>query len=294
LPNLEDGRDLSSGLNDLSCTRDGEIAVTETFSGSYPIEARGGEIERLHIQSAAMAPETDRMLELIGVRDGWSCLDVGCGPGGITGLLSKRVGSTGRVVGLDMNAGFLEHARAMASSNAEFVQADAYGSNLTTGTFDLVHMRFVACTSGAPERLLQEAKRLARPGGTIALQESDIATLNCYPPHPSWDRLKAAMLGAFRGVGADIELARRLYFVVRQAGLVDVQYRPFIVGVRSVDPMVDYLPSTIESIRATVLKLGLLSEHEFSVVLAECREHLRQPDTVSTMYTVGQVWGQKA
>ena len=47
--------------------------MTEAFSGSYPIESRGGEIERLHIQGAAMAPDTERMLELIGVREGWSC-----------------------------------------------------------------------------------------------------------------------------------------------------------------------------------------------------------------------------
>jgi ubiquinone/menaquinone biosynthesis C-methylase UbiE len=106
-----------------------------------------GEIERLHIQSAAMVPDTERMLELIGVREGWSCLDIGCGPGGIVGLLCKRVGSTGRVVGLEMNIGFLEHARATAPSNVEFMVADAYGSNLPAGTFDLVHMRFVASTS---------------------------------------------------------------------------------------------------------------------------------------------------
>ena len=55
-----------------------------------------------------MAPDANRMLELIGVREGWCCLDIGCGPGGITELLSRRVGSTGRVVGLDMNAGFLK------------------------------------------------------------------------------------------------------------------------------------------------------------------------------------------
>jgi hypothetical protein len=55
--------------------------------------------------------------------------------------------------------------------------------------------------------------------------------------------------------------------------------------------MVDYLPSTVESVRATVLKLGLLSEVELPVLLAQCREHLRQPDTVFTTYTVAQVWG---
>jgi hypothetical protein len=125
------------------------------------------------------------------------------------------------------------------------------------------------------------------------LQEPDASTLNCYPPHPSWDKLKAALLGAFRGVGADLELARRLYYVAHQAGLADVQFRPFIVGVRSNDSMIDYLPSTVESLRATVLKLGLLSEAEFPIVLAECRAHLRQFGTAFTMYTVAQVWGRK-
>ena len=59
------------------------------------------------------------------------------------------------------------------------------------------------------------------------------------------------------------------------------------------DPMVDYLPSTVESLRATVLNLGLLSESEFPAELASCREHLRRPDTAFTMYTVAQVWGRK-
>ena len=81
------------------------------FSGHYPIERRAGEIERLHTQSAAMAPDTRTMLDLIGVKEGWSCLDIGCGPGGITGLLSERVGRSGRVVGLDRDAEFLAHAR---------------------------------------------------------------------------------------------------------------------------------------------------------------------------------------
>lgn len=268
--------------------------MTADFSGQYPIEARQGEIERLHVQAAAMAPETERMLDLIGVTEGWSCLDIGCGPGGITGLLSRRVGHAGRVVGLDMNAGFLEHARAVAPGNVEFKLGNAYESALPAGAFDLVHMRFVASTAGAPERLLAEAKRLARPGGVIALQEPDGASLNCHPTHPAWDQLKAALLGAFSGVGADLELARRLYHIVRQAGLAEVQFRPFILGVRATDPMVDYLPSTVESLRGTIIGLGLLTDAELSAALTKCRDHLRQPDTSFTLYTVAQVWGRNA
>jgi SAM-dependent methyltransferase len=267
--------------------------MTTTFAGQYPLESRTGEIERLRIQGEGMAPDALIMLDRIGVGPGWRCLDVGCGPGGITGLMSERVGASGRVVGLDMNDGFLAHARAKAPANVEFRRGDAYHSDLPAASFDLVHMRFVASTAGDPERLLREATRLARPGGVVALQEPDGSTLNCDPPHPAWDRLKTALLGAFAGVGADLTLARRLYGVVRQAGLADVQYRPFLIGVRSVDPMVDYLPSTVESLRGTVLRLGLLSEADLSIALAQCRAHLREPGTVFTMYTVAQVWGRK-
>jgi ubiquinone/menaquinone biosynthesis C-methylase UbiE len=267
--------------------------MAETFSGNYPLEHHAGEIERLRIQGDAMAPGCREMLDRIGVAPGWRCLDIGCGPRGITDLLSERVGANGRVVGLDMDEQHLAHARRTAAGNVEFIRGDAYSSNLPASSFDLVHMRFVASTAGDPERLLREAMRLTRAGGVVALQEPDASTLNCYPPHPAWDKLKAALIGAFAGVGADLELARRLYALVLQAGLMDVQYRPFLIGVRSTDEIVDYLPSTVESLRGTVLKLGLLSRAEFPAVLAECRAHLRDPGTVFTMYTVAQVWGRK-
>src|SRR5206468_259244 len=167
------------------------------------------------------APDTSAMLDRFGSMQGWSCLDIGCGPGGITDLLSARVGPAGRVIGLDMDAEFLEHARLSAPSNVEFRRGDAYGSDLPSAAFDLVHMRFVASTAGNPEGLITEAIRLARSGGIVALQEPDGSTLNCHPPHPAWDQLKSAFMAAFKGVGADLELARRLYNLVYRAGLED-------------------------------------------------------------------------
>ena len=43
---------------------------------------------------------------------GMRVLDVGCGPGSITIDLARRVGSTGRVVGIDQSAEVVETARA--------------------------------------------------------------------------------------------------------------------------------------------------------------------------------------
>ncbi|MGH7318022.1 MAG: class I SAM-dependent methyltransferase, partial [Candidatus Rokuibacteriota bacterium] len=259
-------------------------------------ERRAGEIERLGIQGEAMAPDAAIMLDRIGVGSGWRCLDLGCGPGGITDLLSARVGPTGRVVGLDADPVFLGYARERARerglSNVEFVRGDAYRTGLPRGSFDLVHVRFVAGTAGEPAGLLQEAIRLTRPGGFVGFQEADISTLNCYPPHPAWDRLKGALEQAFVCVGADVRLAQRLYQLVRNAGLEDVHYRPFMVGIRSGDPMTDYLPATVESVRGTLLDKRLIAPNELEAALAACRAHLADPDTVFTTYTVAQVWGR--
>jgi SAM-dependent methyltransferase len=260
--------------------------------GHYPIERRAGEIERLDRQGAAMAPDCAIMLEKIGVGEGWRCLDLGCGPGGITALLSARVGARGHVVGLDADPVFIDHARRNAAANTEFVQGDAYGAALPAGSFDLVHLRFVASTAGAPQRLLREAIRLAKPGAIVALQEPDMATLNCYPPHPAWDALRAALIGAFAAVGSNISLGRELFTLARSAGLGEVQYRPFLVGVRCGDPIADYLPSTVESLRGTVLGQKLMTESALEAALAACRAHLADPGTVFTMYTVVQVWGR--
>lgn len=268
--------------------------MTEKFSGEYPIENREGEIERLFIQGDAMAPETEEMLSQIGVGAGWRCLDLGCGPRGITPLLSAAVGATGRVLGLDMNEKFLAFARASAAANVTFEQGDAYATGLPDESFDFVHMRFLGCTAGQPKALIDEAVRLVRPGGVVALQEPDAQTLNAYPPHAAFTRLKALLSSVFRTTGAGSAIAHQCYSLVRQAGLEEVAYRPFLLGVRSSDPLVDFLPSTVESIRSELLRLELTTQTALEADLSACRAHLSEPDTVFTMFTVVQVWGRKS
>jgi len=273
------------------------LLMAETPQRSYPIERRAGEIERLHMQGDALAPDTAIMLDRIGVGPGWRCLDLGCGPRGITDLLSMRVGLNGRVVGLDADAVFLDHARQYAKShgfmNVEFVSGDVYNSGLPARSFDLVHTRFVPSTVGNPEQLLKESIRLARPGGSVAFQESDMLTLNCYPAHPAWERLKCAFAGIFPHIAGHPRPAHDLYRMLRQSGLQAVEYRPFLAGFRSSDRMADYLPATIESTRSALIERRLITASELDAAIQECRAHLADPDTLSTYHTVVQVWGTK-
>lgn len=268
-----------------------------TRSGSYPIARRAGEIERLRIQAAAMEFDAGVLLDRIGVGPGWRCLDLGCGPGGILHLLSARTGAPDRVVGLDADPVLLEAARTWLEdqglAGVVLVERDAYRTGLPSDTFDLVHVRYLAGTAGQPGDLLQEALRLARPGGAVAFEEPDTDTLGCNPSHPAWDRLKAALQDGFAAVGADTRLGKRLYRLFREAGLEDVRYRPFLVGITSGEPMADYLPATIESIRPTLIGRGIIGEAELEAALAACRRHLGDPATVSTSFLTAQVWGRK-
>jgi hypothetical protein len=51
--------------------------------------------------------------------------------------------------------------------------------------------------------------------GIIAIQEPDSAAWRCYPPSDAWDRLKAAILEAFRRGGGDFDAGRRTYMMLR-------------------------------------------------------------------------------
>jgi ubiquinone/menaquinone biosynthesis C-methylase UbiE len=271
-------------------------AMSQLRQGNYPIERFAGEIDRLHIQGDALAADAAIMMDRIGVAAGWRCLDLGCGPRGVTDLLSLRVGPSGEVVGLDADTVFLgfarEEATARGFANIRFVEGDVYNTNLPAGGFDLVHSRFVASTAGEPEALLQEGLRLVRPGGILALQEPENLTLNCYPSHAAWELLKEALAAAFPAVRHP-GLAQELPRLLRRAGLVDIQYRPFLVGFSCDHPMVDYVPATVEGVRSVLIAKNIIGNDELNRALAECRSHLAQAETVTTYHTVVQAWARK-
>lgn len=269
----------------------------KTPTGNYPLEFRPGEINRLRIQSEALKFDSKNMLDRIGVTKGWHCLDLGCGAGGIMDLLSTSVCNIGHVVGLDSNPNLLKAAKewmtTLGLKNTELIRGDAYATAFPDESFDLVHIRFLLGTAGEPETLVKEAIRLTRKGGVIVIQEPDSSMLSCFPFHPAFDRLKQLLIKGFAVVGADLELGKKAYYMISAVGLTDVTYRPFILGFRNSDPMADYLPQTIESIRTTLISRSIASAEELDSLMDECRHHLANPTTVSTSFLVAQVWGWK-
>ena len=264
---------------------------------NYPLASSPDEIDRLRIQAESLAGEAAIMLDRIGVEAGMSCLDLGCGAGGITDLLAARVAPGGRVVGVDVDEFSLAAARSWADGlglrGVTFRAGDIFDNDLASDSFDLVHLRFVITTIGRHEDVVRSALRLVKPGGALALQEADADGINAYPECPAFDRLKDALLSVFIEIGADPFAGHRAFRLLRDAGLTEVDFRACTARARSDDDLSDYLPQTVLSVRAAILKLGLMTDPEIDAAVAACRAHLADPDTITTTSTVFQAWGRK-
>ena len=70
----------------------------------YVLGHSADEYERLRRQARMLEPVTRRLLHAIGLRPGWTCLDLGCGPGETMRLMGEIVGPSGEVTGLDRDA----------------------------------------------------------------------------------------------------------------------------------------------------------------------------------------------
>lgn len=267
-----------------------------TTDDRYPLQRTPLELQRLRVQAESLAGEAAVLLDRIAVQPGWRCLDVGCGAGGIVDLLSARVGPEGRVVGLDIDAASIAAARdwaqALELTNASFVEGSVFDNDLAADSFDLVHLRYVMTTIARNHEVFAAAARHVRPGGLLVLQEADIDGLKCYPPHPAWDRLKRLLAELFQRVG-DPYAGTELYRMLLRQGFQDIDFRPCQARARSFDDLAAYLPDTVNSVRAAVVKAGLIGPDELDGTLEAVRQHLARPETTSTSVTVIQAWGRK-
>src|SRR5262249_21531875 len=81
------------------------LAEDVVMVGSEHYAIRGGVAgrERLRILGRVMASSTRSLFERLGVGDGLTCLDAGCGGGDVTLELARRVGPRGRAIGVDID-----------------------------------------------------------------------------------------------------------------------------------------------------------------------------------------------
>jgi arsenite methyltransferase len=153
---------------------------------------------------------------------GETVLDLGSGSGGDVLISARRVGPTGRVIGLDMTTEMLALARANATtagvSNVEFVQGYLEDIPLPTDSVDVVISNCVLNLAADKTIVLAEVARVLRPGGRLAF--SDVIADGDMDAATKADM--AAWTGCIAGALTLVEMTAGL----AGTGFTDVEIRP--------------------------------------------------------------------
>src|ERR1700754_4858488 len=159
------------------------------------------------------------------LQPGLSVLDVGWGPGTITVDLAARV-APGRVTAVEMTSDALDLARTEAQtrgqSNIDFVTSDVHALDLPDDTFDIVHAHQVLQHVADPVQALREMRRVCKPGGIVAVRDSDYHGFVWYPQLPELDEWMALYQRMARANGGEPDAGRRLLAWALEAGFEKV------------------------------------------------------------------------
>jgi arsenite methyltransferase len=109
------------------------------------------------------------------IRPGEMVLDIGCGAGMDLLLAARRIGPSGRAIGIDMTEAMRESARRSAAAaglaNVEVRKADATALPLPDASVDVVISNGVLNLVPEKEKAFLEIRRVLRPGGRLQLAD---------------------------------------------------------------------------------------------------------------------------
>jgi arsenite methyltransferase len=199
------------GAGGLSSRHDGVRSVAEAFGytaeelASIPAEAN-------------MGLSCGNPTATAGLRPGEVVVDLGSGGGLDVFLAARKVGPTGRAIGVDMTPEMLERARAGAAraglTNVEFLEGTLDALPLPDASVDCVISNCVINLATDKAAAFREIARVLKPGGRVAV--SDIALKAPLPPELATDLM--AYVGCIAGAVPIAEYVEGL----EAAGLRDV------------------------------------------------------------------------
>jgi SAM-dependent methyltransferase len=171
----------------------------------------------------ALSAITRQLLDAAGLTAGQRVLDIGCGGGEVTRAIAERVGLDGEVVGVDINETAVAAAEAATREsgpgNVRYLVRDLKQFDRELAAFDAVVGRRVLMYLADPAAVLARLVALVHPGGVLAFQEHDGATIPRRLGHwPQHEQIHGWLWEMVRREGADPGLALALPGLLTAAG----------------------------------------------------------------------------
>lgn len=196
----------------------------ENRDATYTLGRTSHETIRLIEQSRIYGESTRLLCERAGISKGMRVLEIGSGAGDVAFMLAELVGTSGQVVGVDINPNILETARQRAADaeikNVKFITGDA--RELTFDEkFDAVVGRFVLMYMANPDKAFVKFISHLKPGGIVAFQEPEYTLYPAisHPDTPLINQLYQWILEVFEHSGAHLDMGIGLYHTFIEADL---------------------------------------------------------------------------
>ena len=262
----------------------------------YVLQTGSTAVERLKIVMESYGPGTERLLDSLNSIDGKSVADVGCGTGLVSASFAKRVGATGKVVGIDSAPDTLAIARKMNDATnikgIEWHIGDAYTTGLADNTYDVVYCRLLLLHLKEPVRAVAEMSRIAKPGGLVICE--DLATINTqtYPIDSPIKTIQERIKNMAAKQGTDWDIGLALPSLFKSLGLTDIKISTHQPGHLTGEGkrLAEY--TFLEAV-PKMIAAGVLTEDAARQTGQQMREFTDRDDTVVFLPTMIQVIGKK-
>jgi ubiquinone/menaquinone biosynthesis C-methylase UbiE len=184
-----------------------------------------------------LKPLEDLLLEAMPAGSSGQVLDVGCGTGGTTLAIARRLGTRGRSIGIDISAPMIDHARARVEPEgtpAAFICANAQNHALEPASFDLVVSRIGVMFFDDPVAAFANLRRAAKYGAALRFVAWRSAAENPFmtaaeraaaPLLPNMPARRPDAPGQFSFADPD-----RVERILQESGWSDIQIRPLDVA----------------------------------------------------------------
>lgn len=149
-------------------------------------------------------------LDRLGLREGWTCADVGAGGGDVSVALAEIVGQDGRIYAVDSDPARRDEVAQVAAEHAQVVALTQAGEDLVLPEpVDLAFCRFLLLHVVDPIVVVKRMAGAVRPGGWVVAQEpittaGRIDGVGMSMPDATHPDIGAVLPALFRDAGLDV------------------------------------------------------------------------------------------
>ena len=249
------------------------MSVAETDKAdAYVMGRTSEEYRRVHRQALIWEKAARAILDETGLREGMSCLDVGCGSGDVMRLMGERVGRNGRVTGVDIDEGIgrdgLRVLRTSGDCKFEFIPGDVEKSDkISEEMYDLTYARFFLLHMKDPVSVLRKLYEWTRPGGYLVVQDYDLSTIEVYPPIDFLEEGLEVFSDLMEKGGKDIRIGQKLPHHFITAGIGPADNIRLDGVITTLSEAMWWVRGSYQSFLPMALKLGLTTEARSKEIL---------------------------